>query len=48
MWEEKIENDELIDGRRVHLRGKDTYELVFVTEDVGNVHVVSGGRDILL
>ncbi len=26
----------------------DTYELVFVAADVGDIHVVSGGTDILL
>jgi hypothetical protein len=36
-----------VDGRRGK-GGKGTHELVFLTADVGDVHVVGGGADILL
>lgn len=35
-------------GRTIKIRGRErTYELVFLAGDVRNVHVVSGGREIL-
>ena len=35
------------DNRTIRRRMR-TYELVFVPEDVGDIHVVGGGRDIFL
>ena len=43
--------ERIISNAHLHLEkryNQGTYELVFSTVDVGNIHVVSGGTDILL